>query len=39
MARWRKQLFKGISRNSADPVAYFRLPEDRVVSLGSSIDL
>ena len=39
MARWRKQLFKGMSRNSASPVSYFRLPEDRVVSLGSSIDL
>ncbi len=39
MARWRKRLFKGMSRNSASPVAYFQLPEDRVVSLGSSIDL
>jgi len=39
MARWRKQLFKGISRNAASPVAYFGLPEDQVVSFGSSIDL
>jgi len=39
MARWRKQLFKGISRNSASPVDYFGLPEDRVVSLGSSIEV
>ena len=39
MARWRKQLFKGISRNAASPTAYFGLPEDRVVSLGSSIDV
>jgi len=39
MARWRKQVFKGISRNAAGPAAYFDLPEDRVVSLGSSIDL
>ena len=39
MARWRKQLFKGMSRTAADPIAYFGLPEDRVVSLGSSIDV
>ena len=39
MARWRKHLFKGMSRNAADQIAYFGLPEDRVVSLGSSIDL
>jgi KUP system potassium uptake protein len=39
LARWRKQLFKGISRNATSPSAYFRLPDDRVVSLGSSIDL
>jgi len=39
MSRWRKQIFKAISRNAATPVVYFRLPEDRVVSLGSSIDL
>ena len=39
MARWRKQVFKGISRNAASPVGHFGLPEDRVVALGSSIDL
>jgi KUP system potassium uptake protein len=39
MARWRKLVFKGISRNAASPAAHFGLPEDRVVSLGSSIDL
>ena len=39
MARWRKHLFKGMSRNAADPIAYFGLPENRVVSLGSSIDV
>ncbi len=39
MSRWRKQLFKGISRNSASPVDYFGLPEDRVVALGSSIEV
>ncbi|MGI8440807.1 MAG: potassium transporter Kup [Thermoleophilaceae bacterium] len=39
MARWRKLVFKGISRNAASPSAHFGLPEDRVVALGSSIDL
>jgi KUP system potassium uptake protein len=39
LARWRKKLFVAISRNSASPVEYFRLPEDRVVTMGSHIDL
>ena len=39
MARWRKQLFRAVSRNAASPSAYFGLPEERVVSLGSSVDL
>ena len=39
MARWRKQVFKGISRNAASPAGHFGLPEDQVVALGSSIDL
>jgi len=39
MAMWRKRLFTAISRNAASPVGFFGLPEDRVVSLGGSIDL
>jgi len=39
MAMWRKKLFVATSRNAASPVGYFRLPEDRVISLGSSIEL
>ena len=39
LARWRKKLFVAISRNSASPVEYFRLPGDRVVTMGSHIDL
>jgi len=39
LARWRKRLFVAISRNSASPVEYFRLPDDRVVTMGSHIDL
>jgi KUP system potassium uptake protein len=39
MARWRKHLYRSISRNGASPASYFGLPADRVVSLGSGIDL
>jgi KUP system potassium uptake protein len=39
LARWRKRLFVGISRNAASPVEYFGLPGDRVVTMGSHIDL
>jgi KUP system potassium uptake protein len=39
MAMWRKKLFIFMSRNAATPVDYFRLPDDRVISLGSSIKL
>ena len=39
MAMWRKRLFTAISKNAASPVGYFSLPEDRIVALGSSIEL
>jgi KUP system potassium uptake protein len=39
LAQWRKRLFVGISRNSSSPVDYFNLPGDRVVTMGSHIDL
>ncbi|MEA2311001.1 MAG: system potassium uptake protein [Solirubrobacteraceae bacterium] len=39
MAMWRKKIFVGLSRNAASPVGYFKLPDDRVISLGSSIEL
>jgi KUP system potassium uptake protein len=39
MARWRKRLFVAMSRNAASPAGYFGLPVDRVVALGSTIDL
>jgi KUP system potassium uptake protein len=39
MAGWRKRLFVAISRNAASPASYFGLPEDRVVALGSHVDL
>jgi KUP system potassium uptake protein len=39
MAMWRKRLFCAMSRNASSPARYFCLPDDRVVSLGSTIEL
>jgi KUP system potassium uptake protein len=39
MAKWRKKLFLAISRNAADPVQIFHLPDDRTVVMGSHIEL
>ncbi len=39
MRLWRKKLFVAISRHSADPAAYFCLPQDRTITMGSQIDL
>jgi KUP system potassium uptake protein len=39
MARWRKRLFVAMARNAASQAEYFRLPRDRTVILGSSIEL
>jgi KUP system potassium uptake protein len=39
MRRWRKKLFVTIARNAANPVAYFGLPDERTVVIGSHIEL
>ncbi|HEY0316923.1 MAG TPA: potassium transporter Kup [Solirubrobacterales bacterium] len=39
MARWRKRLFVTMFRNAASPAEYFRMPRDRTVILGSTIEL
>ena len=39
MAMWRKKLFLAISRNAANPVEVFHLPDDRTVVMGSHIEL
>jgi KUP system potassium uptake protein len=39
MPRWRKRLFLAISRNAANPVEYFKLPDERTVVMGSHIEL
>jgi KUP system potassium uptake protein len=39
MRRWRKRLFIVLARNSATPVVYFRLPDERTVTVGERIAL
>jgi KUP system potassium uptake protein len=39
MRRWRKSLFILLWRNQADPTAYFDLPDERTVTMGSLIEL
>ncbi|HEU5005848.1 MAG TPA: potassium transporter Kup [Jatrophihabitantaceae bacterium] len=39
MRRWRKALFVAMARNAANPAAYFGLPADRTVVMGTQIDL
>jgi KUP system potassium uptake protein len=37
MAHWRKLVFTAMARNAASPADYFRLPTERVVTMGSQI--
>ena len=39
MSRWRKKLFMALSRTSTSPVEIFGLPEHRIVTIGSYIEL
>ncbi len=39
MRGWRKRLFVVMFRNAASPVDYFKLPRDRTIALGSTIEL
>jgi K+ transporter len=39
MRRWRKRLFVAVARNAASPVAYFGLPDERTITIGSRIPL
>jgi KUP system potassium uptake protein len=39
MPQWRKTLFLALSRMSSSPVEYFGLPERRIVTMGSYIEL
>jgi KUP system potassium uptake protein len=39
MARWRKKLFLFMAHNAANPATYFRLPDERTVTMGERIEL
>jgi KUP system potassium uptake protein len=39
MALWREQLFAAMSRNAASATAFFKIPTNRVVELGTRIEL
>ena len=39
MSSWRKRLFLTMTHNAANPAVYFRLPDDRTVTMGERIDL
>jgi KUP system potassium uptake protein len=39
LARWRKRLFAVLNRNASGAAEFFALPADRVVELGSRVDL
>jgi KUP system potassium uptake protein len=39
LARWRKALFVAMAHNAADPAAFFQLPRDRTVTMGTEVDV
>jgi KUP system potassium uptake protein len=39
MMRWRERLFALMNRNAADVASYFELPADRVVEIGTRVDV
>ncbi len=39
MMRWRKEIFAFMSKNAGNPTAYFGIPANRVVELGTQIEL
>ena len=39
MARWRERLFISMARNAAGAMAFFKIPTNRVVELGSQVEL
>jgi KUP system potassium uptake protein len=39
MAFWRKRLFVAMSRNASTAASFFQLPSDRVIELGTQVDI
>jgi len=39
MALWRERLFSAMARNAGSPVEYFNLPANRVIELGTQVEI
>jgi KUP system potassium uptake protein len=39
MAKWREQLFAAMARNAGSAVEYFNLPSNRVIELGTQVEI
>jgi KUP system potassium uptake protein len=39
MARWREHLFSWLTRAAVTPMEFFRLPPNRVVELGTQVEI
>jgi len=39
MAAWRERVFSFMARNAQQATAYFRIPPDRVIEVGSQVEL
>ena len=39
MALWRERLFAAMARNASSPVEYFNLPANRVIEVGTQIEI
>jgi KUP system potassium uptake protein len=39
MALWRERLFAAMARNAGSPVEYFNIPANRVIELGTQIEI
>jgi KUP system potassium uptake protein len=39
MAMWREALFATMSRNARDAADYYRIPANRVVELGTQVEI
>jgi KUP system potassium uptake protein len=39
MARWRERLYSGLARIATRPPDFFRIPPDRVIELGSEVEI
>ena len=39
MALWRENLFVLMNKNAADVAGFFKLPTDRIVEIGTQVDI